>query len=99
MNGVAPLFQTWCEVAEHQIGEHRLRLLREKPDIRAAIEPLVDNAVVDNYDDVNRLRHWANFLGLPNAVAVLDDTFPTELRAQSGHVGEICLTESIPELF
>ena len=93
------LFQTWCEIAKHPIGQHRLRILTEKPDIRATIEPILDAAVVNNYDDVDRLRRWANYLEMPNAAAVLDDTFPTELRAQSGHMGEICLTESIPELF
>ena len=99
MNGGPALFDTWCDIADEAVGAHRLRVLTEKPDVRAVIEPLVDTAVVDNYDDVTRLQHWAQYLGLPNAAAVLDDTFPTELRAQSGHVGEICLTESVPELF
>ena len=66
---------------------------------RGSIEPILDAAVLDNYDDLGRLCHWASVLGLPNAAAVIGDAFPTELRAQSGHMGEICLTESIPELF
>jgi hypothetical protein len=98
MNG-APLFEIWCDITEHRIGQHRLRVMTEKAGTRASIESILDAAVLDNYDDLGRLRHWANVLGLPNAAAVLDDTFPTDLRAKSGHMGEICLTESIPELF
>jgi hypothetical protein len=98
MNG-KPLFSTWCDLREHPVGRHHLRILTEKANIRATVEPILDAAVLDNYDEVGRLQRWANNLGMSNAAAVIADTFPAELRAQSGHMGEICLTESIPELF
>lgn len=54
---------------------------------------------MDNYDEIARLEKWATALGLPNAAAVLHGTLPTSLRAKSGHIGEILLTESVSELF
>jgi hypothetical protein len=98
MNGPA-IFHTWCNIADHPIGRHRLRVLTEKAGLRDAIAPMLDASVIDNYDDTKRLERWAAQLGLPNAASVLRDVLPTESRARSGHLGEILLTESIPELF
>jgi hypothetical protein len=95
----SPLFQTWCDLEEVTVSEHRLVVLTERSNTRATIEPRLDRVVLDNYDDISRLERWAKHLGMTNAAAVLEEALPTELKAQSGHVGEICLTECIPELF
>ena len=94
-----PFFNQWCNVTDHKVGSHRVRVLTEKPGVRPSVTPSLDEAVLDNYDEVGRLERWAVQLGLPNAAAVLREIFPTEVRARSGHVGEVLLTESIPELF
>ncbi|MGH7978994.1 MAG: Hachiman antiphage defense system protein HamA [Limisphaerales bacterium] len=94
-----PYIHRWCQAAEHAVGPSRLRVLTERPGARAGILADLDNSILDNYDDLQRLERWAAQLGLPNAAAVLRDTFPTEARARSGHIGEALLTESVPELF
>src|ERR1041384_1424607 len=91
----SPLFQTWCDLEEVTVSEHRLVVLTERSNTRATIEPRLDRVVLDNYDDISRLERWAKHLGMTNAAAVLEEALPTELKAQSGHVGEICLTECI----
>ncbi len=98
MNG-SRLFGQWCNINEQLVGSHRLRVLTEKAAARDSIFALLDTAVIDNYDDIARLERWAKHLQLPNAAAVLANTLPTERRARSGHIGEILLTESVPELF
>lgn len=94
-----PFFNQWCDVTQHAVGTHTVRVLKEKADARQLILPHLDTAVLDNYDDLERLQRWAAQMGLPSAAAVLRDDVPVELRARSGHVGEILLTESVPELF
>lgn len=94
-----PYFNRWCQAADHPVGEHRLRVLTERPGARAGIVADLDASVLDNYDDLQRLERWATQLGLPTAAAVLRDTFPITARARSGHIGEVLLTESVPELF
>jgi hypothetical protein len=94
-----PLFDQWCNVTDHAVGQHRVRVLTEKAGVRCNVAAQLDNAVLDNYDDLKRLERWGTQLGLPNAAAVLREVLPTESRARSGHIGEVLLTESIPELF
>ncbi len=94
-----PYFNRWCHIADHGVGPHRLSVLTEQRGVRGAIAPDLDASVLDNYDDLQRLERWATQLGLPNAASVLHNTLPETARARSGHVGEILLTESVPELF
>ena len=94
-----PYFNRWCQATDHVVGPHRLRVLTERPGARAGIVADLDASVLDNYDDLQRLERWAIKLGLPNAAAVLHDTLPITARARSGHIGEVLLTESVPELF
>lgn len=94
-----PFFNEWCDIVDETVGAHRLRVLTEKNGARDSITQALDACVVDHYDDTARLERWATALGLPNAASVLREVLPTESRAQSGHIGEVLLTESIPELF
>ena len=94
-----PYIGRWCNAAAHPVGAHQVRVLTERQGARPTILGDLDASVLDNYDELARLERWANELGLPNAAAVLRDTLPTESRARSGHIGEVLLTESVPELF
>lgn len=94
-----PYINRWCQTTGHTVGAHRMRILTERPGERANIIADLDASVLDNYDELARLERWAAQLGLPNAAAVLHGTLPTEARARSGHIGEVLLTESVPELF
>src|SRR5437868_1945024 len=94
-----PYVNRWCHTAEQAVGRHRLRVLTERQGFRQRILADLDASVLDNYDDVQRLERWAAQLGLPTAASVLRDTFPTTPQARSGHIGEVLLTEAVPELF
>ena len=94
-----PYIGRWCQAAAHAVGHHQMRILTERQGARPTILNDLDASVLDNYDELARLERWANEMGLPNAAAVLRDTLPTEARARSGHIGEVLLTESVPELF
>ena len=91
--------EDWCDIEAEGIGANRLLILKEKNGVRDAILTELDSVVLDHYNELKRLQRWAVRLNLGTAAAVLDDCLPTMIRAQSGHVGEIFLTEFVPELF
>ena len=94
-----PYFNRWCQVTDHAVGQHRLPVLIERLGARDGNVADLGASVLDNYDDLQRLERWATQLGLPNAAAVLRDALPITARARSGHIREVLLTESVPELF
>ena len=91
--------EDWCDINAQGIGANQLLILREKNGVRDAILTKLDSVVLDHYNELKRLERWAIRLNLGTAAAVLQDCLPTMIRAKSGHVGEIFLTEFVPELF
>jgi hypothetical protein len=78
-----PFFNQWCNIADHAVGQHRLRVLTERAGARNGILQTLDASVIDNYGDTARLERWVAETGLPNAAAVLRNTLPTETRTLS----------------
>ena len=94
-----PQYDEWFDIESERIRVHRLRIIKEKQGLRETILSEMDTVVLGHYNDLDRLQRWADRLNLSTTAAALQSCLPTLIRAQSGHIGEILLTEIIPELF
>ncbi|SRR6266540_1306307 len=90
--------KTWCKTDAYSVAGHRLQVLTENAGIRAAILPALDVAVKAHYDDPARLAKRIEQWGFDAAARAFKERLPQMNRAQSGHLGEILLTETVPEM-
>lgn len=92
------IFNNWCKTQAHSIAGHRLQILTEDAGKRAAALPALDLAVKAHYDEPARLAQRIHLWGFEAAARSFNELLPQINKAQSGHMGEILLTEAVPEL-
>lgn len=95
---MSSFFKKWCRTDIHAVAGHCLQVMEEDASKRLSVLPAVDAAVKGHYDDparlVQRIQRW----GFQEAARAFNERLPQIHRAQSGHLGEILLTEAVPEL-
>ena len=92
------IFNNWCKAQTHSVAGHRLQILTEDAGKRAAALPALDLAVKAHYDEPARLAQRIRLWGFEAAARSFNELLPQINKAQSGHMGEILLTEAVPEL-
>lgn len=92
------IFQQWCKTHTRTVGSHRLQMLTENDGKRTAALPALDATVKAHYDEPARLAERIQRWGFEAAARTFNQLLPQLKKAQSGHMGEILLTESVPEL-
>ena len=92
------IFNNWCKTQAHSVAGHRLQMLTEDAGKRAAVLPALDSAIKAHYDEPTRLAQRIQQWGFAAAARAFNQRLPLINKAQSGHMGEILLTEAVAEL-
>lgn len=88
-------FNDWCNSADAQVGNHRLRVMTGRPADTAVGVQVTASAVPGHYAAEERIARALARLRKPEAAKVITDLLPQTPQIRSGDLGEIYATEWI----